>query len=261
MSYKIVFLDIDGTILPPDHIIVESTKSAVKQLQEKGVIVCIATGRPTIDTVKVAEEIGVNSYITFNGACVTIEDKVIYKELLATEDVEQLLSTAKANDHDVLLASTEKNVIIPAPNSTKATEYVQHLHMHGSLYNTEEDKKEVLSGTVLLQNHNEATVYDEIPSIHLVPCNIGGFIAYDFISPNINKATAIDKVLKHLNIDQADTIAFGDGMNDKEMLSYVKVGIAMGNAHEDLQKFASFTTTPVTEDGIYNGLKILGLVD
>ena len=261
MSYKIVFLDIDGTILPPDHKIASSTKSAVAQLKAKGIEVCMATGRPIIDTLAVAKELNVDSYITFNGAFATVKGKDIKKELLRDEDVEHLLAIAKENNHDILFASKDKNVIIPAENSTKAVEYVQHLQMHGTLYQEKSDIAEVLSGTLLLPSHEEVNFYNAITSIKLVPCNIGKHVAYDFISPSINKATAIASVIKYLNIDQSDTIAFGDGMNDKEMLTYVETGIAMGNAHQDLHPYANFVTTSVTEDGIYHGLKLLGLAE
>ena len=67
-------------------------------------------------------------------------------------------------------------------------------------------------------------------------------------------------MIDYLGIDLADTVAFGDGPNDYEMMEYVATSVAMGNASDDLKSLASFVTTAISEDGIYNGMKKLGLI-
>ena len=62
-------------------------------------------------------------------------------------------------------------------------------------------------------------------------------------------------------MDVADTIAFGDGPNDLDMIAYAGVGVAMGNAREGLKKIADFVTKPVNEDGISYAMQKLGLID
>ncbi|HLT57011.1 MAG TPA: HAD hydrolase family protein, partial [Bacillota bacterium] len=72
---------------------------------------------------------------------------------------------------------------------------------------------------------------------------------------------AIKKILEHLNIPKEAAIAFGDGMNDKEMLQAVGEGFAMGNANPDLLPYAKHQTATVDESGIYIGLQQLGIVE
>jgi hydroxymethylpyrimidine pyrophosphatase-like HAD family hydrolase len=78
--------------------------------------------------------------------------------------------------------------------------------------------------------------------------------------PGIHKATAIEKLLKHLKIRNDDTFVYGDGLNDLEMLEFVQNGIAMGNAKEAVKKAANEITNTHDEDGIYNSFKKYGLI-
>jgi Cof subfamily protein (haloacid dehalogenase superfamily) len=78
--------------------------------------------------------------------------------------------------------------------------------------------------------------------------------------PGIHKATAIAKVLQQLKISKKDTFAYGDSLNDLEMLEFVQHGIAMGNAKEEVKKAADDITNSHDEDGIYNSFKKYGLI-
>lgn len=71
----------------------------------------------------------------------------------------------------------------------------------------------------------------------------------------IHKALAIETLLKYLNLSKEDTFAYGDGINDAEMIEYVNIGVAMGNAKEELKKVADDVTDAHDEDGIYNSFK------
>lgn len=78
--------------------------------------------------------------------------------------------------------------------------------------------------------------------------------------PGIHKAIAIEKLLNHLNMKKEDTFAYGDGLNDLEMLQYVQHGIAMGNAKEELKEAADDITDTHDENGIYNSFKKYELI-
>lgn len=77
---------------------------------------------------------------------------------------------------------------------------------------------------------------------------------------NWNKANGIKFFLDYIGISTLNTIAFGDGSNDVDMLNLVDTGVAMGNAVDELKKVATFITTDIFEDGIYNGLDKLKLI-
>ena len=82
----------------------------------------------------------------------------------------------------------------------------------------------------------------------------------DVLTQGISKAATILQVAEDLDIQQEDIICFGDGMNDREMLSMAGVGVAMGNANAEVQKHADLVTQDHNSDGIYHALNKLGLI-
>ena len=79
--------------------------------------------------------------------------------------------------------------------------------------------------------------------------------------PGVNKASAIETLIQHLGIPKENTYAFGDGLNDIDMLEYCEHGIAVGNATQGLKDIADEVTDDIAEDGIYNSMKKHGLIE
>ena len=82
----------------------------------------------------------------------------------------------------------------------------------------------------------------------------------DVIPAGGSKAKGIEAVLKHIGRSKDEVVAFGDGLNDVEMLSYVGLGIAMGNANDEVKSYANHVTSSVDEKGIRRGLEHAGLL-
>ena len=82
----------------------------------------------------------------------------------------------------------------------------------------------------------------------------------DILDKDGSKARGIHAVLDKLGLTMMDAWAFGDGLNDIEMLSLVSFGVAMGNAHDDLKQVADFVCPKHTDDGIFKGLQELGVI-
>ena len=76
----------------------------------------------------------------------------------------------------------------------------------------------------------------------------------------ISKSSGIDVILKHFNIDKEETMAFGDGENDIDMIQHCKIGVAMDNAVDSLKAVADYITDDIDEDGVYNALKYYELI-
>src|SRR5699024_1036335 len=125
------------------------------------------------------------------------------------------------------------------------------------------DVKANILGVTLIGVDDDSLSHLSVPTgIHLSPVHVGDVQdAYDIIRHNVNKGQVVQKVLETMNISQTVAIAYGDGMNDKEMLQVVGEGFAMGNAHPDLFSYAKQRTNTVDYSGIYNGLKQLGVID
>jgi len=249
MNYKIAFFDIDGTILPPNHIIQQSTKDAIKQLQEKGIEVVIATGRTIVDTLDIAKQLNIDSFLTFNGAYGIRKGKELFTTSFPRPLVERVLQEGQKEKFDVLVLTKEGT-----STSTYEAERVRHFskRLHMDIFELSEKHKEETLGMTILLDRNYQNKHEELS---LVKCNIDIDFSYDLLLKEVNKGTAVERYLKEIGVDKSEAFAIGDGMNDKEMLVYVGMGVAMGNASKDLHPYADYITTSVEEDGIFNALK------
>ena len=261
-NYKILFLDIDGTILKPDDTIEESTKQAIAEVKRKGIEVFLATGRPLHEIEHIAKELHIESFIGYNGAYAIHSGKDIFREPMSAKTVESFVHIAKRNGHELVLYTHEKNIFSDL-DSEVVKGFINAFHIQKNGSYSKEYIDLILGITLINLSENEPALYEEDDkSIHLSQVNVDGLRhCYDVIRDNVNKGIAVQQILQLLDIPKESSIAFGDGMNDKEMLSVVGEGFAMGNGHPDLFQYAKHKTTKVTNSGIYNGLKSIGILD
>ncbi|PMC34859.1 Cof-type HAD-IIB family hydrolase [Bacillus sp. UMB0899] len=261
-DYKVLFLDIDGTILKPDNTIEDSTKKAVAEVKKKGIEVFLATGRPLHEISHIAEELNITSFIGYNGAYAIHQDQDIFRSPMSSQTVESYVDIAKKHGHELVLYTNQENIFSDLDSSV-VKEFISAFHLQKNNGYTKDVIDKILGITLINLSENEPALYEKAdPSIHLSQVNVDGLRhCYDVIRDNVNKGIAVQHILELLHIPKEASIAFGDGMNDKEMLSVVGEGFAMGNGHPDLFQYAKYKTTKVTNSGIYNGLKSLGLVD
>jgi Cof subfamily protein (haloacid dehalogenase superfamily) len=259
-NFKILFLDIDGTILTPDDTIEESTKTAINEMKKQKIEVVLATGRPIHEIKELGEELQISSYIGYNGALGIYEGETIFAEPMEIQEVKYILQTAKENNHEVVLYTDSKNYLTDLETSSVKT-FLKQFHLRQNEVFTEGVIGDVLGMTIITAGENGEELYQFGDGIHLSQVNVQGMQhCFDVIRDKVNKGVGIQFLLNKLGIKRESSIAFGDGMNDKEMLSAAGEGFAMGNAHPDLFQHAKHRTTDVTDSGIYNGLKKLGLV-
>src|SRR5699024_12833432 len=109
MAYKILFLDIDGTILKPDHTFSDITKQAISSVKKQGIEVFLATGRPLHEISQLAEDLDIHSFIAYNGAFAADQGKTIVNEPLPSQNMTQFLDLAGKNDHEPTMSPRAKN--------------------------------------------------------------------------------------------------------------------------------------------------------
>lgn len=261
MDYKIVFLDIDGTILMPDHTYTESTKEAIDQLKDQGIEVFIATGRPLHEIKELAEELNVTSYIGYNGALAIHKNEIVVDEPMERSLVVKLLEVARECHSEMALYTSESNYFTNLEHPDLQN-FAHTFQFRNNLLLTDDVLNQILGMSIINVKPSEIPHFQINDTLRLSEINVEGIKdAVDVIRTHVNKGEAIKKILHRLNINKEQSIAFGDGMNDKEMVEVVGEGFAMGNSHPDLFQYAKHTTTSVTDSGIYNGLKKLGLVN
>ncbi|MEH7177714.1 HAD family hydrolase [Neobacillus vireti] len=260
-EYKVLFLDIDGTIITPDDSIEETTIKSIQQVQEKGIEVFLATGRPLHEIRELAKKLNVRSLIGYNGAYGIYQGKDLFQEPMNKKSVQQFLEIAKNNKHEAVLYTKDKNIFTDL-NVDFVQEFIEKFHLHKNDSFTPSKDYEVLGMTLINVDPKDLSFYRNEDGIHLTQVNVEGMRhCYDVIRDKINKGIGVQYILKHLGVNKEHAIAFGDGLNDKEMLMNVGEGFAMGNGHPDLFQFAKHKTTTVSDSGIYNGLKKLGVIE
>ncbi|WP_349410336.1 Cof-type HAD-IIB family hydrolase [Pseudalkalibacillus sp. SCS-8] len=258
MKNKIVFFDIDGTLLDHQKEIPVGTRSAIQELSERQVPMIIATGRAPFMFKALRESLGIDGYVSFNGQYVSYEDSCVYENPLDESILQKLVTHSNEFDHPMVFLNTEEG---------KAT-HDQHPHIQKSMNDLKMHHpahepdffrgRSIFQALLYCEKATEESFYkDAYKDFNFIRWHQ---YSIDVLPRTGSKAVGIEKMIQHLGYHQEDVIAFGDGLNDLEMLEYAGTGIAMGNGKEAAKRSADFVTKAVDDDGIRHGLKKLGLI-
>ncbi|REK65731.1 MULTISPECIES: Cof-type HAD-IIB family hydrolase [Cohnella] len=257
MAYKIVFFDIDGTLVDEEKQIPGDAAKAIRELQEKGIVTAIATGRAPYFFQPIAAEVGIASYISLNGAYVVHDGAPIYKHTIPRTALETLVGLAATHGHPLVFQGSE-GYFANADAHPHVIESISSLKVELPGFNPSFwETDEIFQAFLHCEEHEEHLYGELLNELRLVRWHQK---AMDVLPNGGSKARGIEQLLKHLGIAPEEAVAFGDGLNDKEMLSFVGLGIAMGNAHEQLKPYADYVTARVDEGGIVSGLRYAGLI-
>ncbi|WP_339145660.1 MULTISPECIES: Cof-type HAD-IIB family hydrolase [unclassified Sutcliffiella] len=255
---KIVFFDIDGTLLDHQKELPESTKRAVKELKESGVYVAIATGRAPFMFEDLRKELDINTFVSFNGQYVVFEGEVIYKNPLNNEKMHELRINADKLAHPLVYLNHEKMKanVEDHPFIQKSMESLKFTHPEfGPSFL---DETEIYQALLFIEDTEQQSYVDSYNDFHFIRWHQ---YSTDILPRGGSKAIGIQRMLERLPFKKENVFAFGDGLNDVEMIDYVGTGVAMGNAHPELLKVANHVTKDVAEDGIIHGLELVGLLN
>ena len=273
MNIKMIALDLDGTTLNGWRL-TENTQKTLEEAIEKGVHVVIATGRTYSS---LPEEIfkikGLEYIITSNGAHITNlpADEIIYSNCTEGKVIEELSHLLEKSskfpievftegrayidkevfDHISVYGSTYMNVGYiqrtrkPVPEIYNFLrmhkDNIENINIHFELLEEKAEFKEIL------EKIEGITVTSSFP--HNI--EIGG--------PTTSKATAIEYLCRSLDIDRSEVMACGDSLNDCAMIEFAGLGVAMGNAEDEVKEIADFITLSSSEDGVAYAVKIFVL--
>lgn len=266
MEIKVAFFDVDGTIVDNHSTCEQSsdmelvpalTIEAIRLLKENGITPFIATGRSPFMIEDLLEGLGIDSYICTNGQYAVMNNEVMYEAPYSEELLAEIVSVAKKH-HVPLLWMPTHHYVLSGENQEVLLEALDNMNLPYPVIETDLEKPDykiyqMVAGVTKENEH----IFEPIEEVRIVRWQPNGI---DLLPKVGSKATAIEVILKKLGLKPENAIAFGDGLNDIEMLQTVGCGVAMGNAHEELKKHANYVAKPVYEDGIYNACKDLGLI-
>jgi Cof subfamily protein (haloacid dehalogenase superfamily) len=257
MSYKIVFFDIDGTLVNEQKEIPEDTVLAIRELKEQGVEPVIATGRAPYFIKPLAEKLGIESFVTLNGGYVVYKGQPLYRREIGKRELGRLVELAAAHDHGLVFEG-ETAFCSDRENHPFIEEAVLSLKVDLPSFNPAFWQTDDIFQVFLHCESHEEHLYEALKDdFTLIRWHRA---AMDVLPAGGSKAQGVAALLEKLGLTAADAVAFGDGLNDKEMLEYVGFGVAMGNSHPELLPYANFVTSHVDDRGIRNGLIEAGLL-
>ena len=259
MSFKIISLDIDGTLTNSEKKITEMTRKKLFEFQENGGKVILASGRPTMGIKPYADILRLSEYggyiLAFNGGSMIDckSGKILFEKTLPPHVIPEIYDIIK--DYPVGINTYEGESIIAGRQINQYTEL--EARINGMKIKFVEDFVGYVDFPVnkcLLQGDPEVILQLEKLLSEKYKGQLGIFKSEAFfleiVPQGIDKAESIDRLLNMLNISTEECIACGDGFNDISMIRYAGLGVAMSNAKEPVKEAADYITLSNDEDGI-----------
>lgn len=238
--YKITASDLDGTLLTSDHKIAPFTKKVLNQLHEQGKEFIFATGRHHIDVANMREQLGIPAFmITSNGACVhNSQNEIIFQRHLPQDIIADIIDMIK-NDDEIFINIFRTNDWLINKEDPQMAE--MHETFTYNLFDVNNPPLEDIVKIFLIradQDHDKLVIWEEkIKAEFSDRVNVSFSTPYclEIMAAGVSKGHALEAVAKMKGYQLKDCIAFGDGMNDLEMLLMAGKGLVMGTAHHKVK--------------------------
>lgn len=251
MHKKYFFFDIDGTLAAgsPGRYIPDSTKETIQKLRQQGHFLAIATGRSFAMAYEHMKELGFENMVSDGGNGVTINGELQGITPLSKEKAIQLIEECK--EKDVIWAVSPDNKTRRLAPDSRFYEFTKDTYMDTvvdpnlDIYAFEEIHKVYVA--CFPGEEEDLEMLKELPFARYHK-------EYIFVEPD-DKSVGIKRIMDHFGADYKDVVVFGDEKNDLKMFIPTWTSIAMGNAIPELKEKATYVTTNVDDDGIYNACK------
>jgi len=259
MKYKMLVLDIDGTLTNARKEITENTRQTLVELQKKGVKVVLASGRPTYGVVPSAKILEMDQYegyiLSFNGGKImdcktgeTVFEKIIEPHFVGEiyDQVKDKKVAVMTYEGDCIITETpddyyvQKEAFINKMKIKKVDNFKEYVDFHITKVLVAADGDYLKDVEKEMVDHfgTQLSIYRSEPFF------------LEIMPQNIDKAVSLEKLLQSLDMTKEDMIACGDGANDISMIRYAGLGIAMENAQEKVKECADYITKSNEDDGV-----------
>ena len=258
---KALFFDIDGTLVSFNtHKIPQSTVAALEQAKVNGVDVYISTGRPQLIITNLGQiEHLIDGYITTNGARCFVGDKVVSQRAILPEDVQKIIAAANRDGYPAIVVG-EHRIAIHHYTDEVFEIFAKGLGVDCNVFLhdvAELGDEPVLQVTPFCSVEQETVL---MPTLE--KCTSGRWhpAFTDITAGDADKGKGLHAMADYLGLKIEETMAFGDGGNDISIVKEAGIGVAMGNAGDNLKAVADYITTSVDDDGVKNALVKYGVI-
>ncbi len=257
--YKLIALDMDGTLLTSSKTISPRTKQAIASARAHGVTVVLASGRPLEGMVDKLAELdirGENEYVAcFNGSIIRElgNNQVVHRGIIDGASAKRIARLAEQLGLDVHAFSEEFGLI--APRMSRYTEHEAHIN---NITTTEMDFEQlsddhpIIKAMIIGEPDKLSAAISQVPSEFHRDFTVLQSAPFflEFLNPNSNKGAGIAAIASRLGIEASEVICMGDAENDHHMLEYAGLGVAMANAMEATKLIADLVTDSNDNDGV-----------
>lgn len=268
MEWKIVFSDIDGTVLNSEHKLLPNTIKSVKSLALKKIPFVLVSARMPRAMRLILDEINVQMPMICYGGALVLDEQ---NQILHDDKINKLDTKAIIDEIELLWPDDVVINYYSDDNWFVKDEYNKAVKREENITNvkaSQADFKELINKNILpnkilcmvkanISSKIEAVLQEKFPQLNIVRSSD---ILIEIMNKDVSKANGIDVLLHHLNMTPIQAIAFGDNYNDLDMLNFVGRGVVMQNAPEEIKKQMKYITNSNNEDGIYEYLQKLNLV-
>lgn len=264
LPYRAIALDLDGTLINHDKVVTPKTREALLQAEAEGVVIILASGRPTYGIEPVAECLELDKrggyILSYNGGNIVNAKtgEKLFAQFLPDEVIPILYRYAKEKNH-ALLGYAGNEIITEMPddqyvkeesrinkmNIRKVENLFEALEPHPTKLLMTGDPADMLKA----ENELSEILGDRMDIFRSAPFFL------ELVPKGIDKAKSLLRLLSKINLTPADMIAFGDGYNDLSMLKLAGMGVAMQNAAPEVRAEADYITLSNEEDGVAAALE------
>lgn len=269
---KIIFLDIDGTLVDYDGKLPDSAKRAVQEARKKGNKIYMTTGRSKAEIYSDLWDIGFDGMIGGNGMYIEDNGSILQDLTMSKEATIRAVDWMNKNDIGFYLESknglfgsdnfVEKAALIYGDDSdenrNKIYDIFPEMIFGGEMYRDDVAK----ISFCMTPDKLEQAIKEFNGKLKVDSWSLTGKKQEfgEFAILGADKINAVNFLLDHLDVGVEDTFAFGDADSDRRMVEYCNVGVAMGNAKESLKEVADYITDDVNNDGLWNAFEKYGIV-
>lgn len=264
MEYKLLALDLDGTLTNSKKEITAHTRDTLIRAQEKGLKIILASGRPTYGVAPLADALQLDRFggyiLAYNGGEIINwrTHEIMYKNLLDHDVLPYLYECAKKNDFAIVTYENEYVLTEKPDDEYVLKEALLNVMKIKKVDNFLEAVKHPIAKCLIVGEPTRLAVLEKEMYGHLED-RMGVFRSepyfLELVPKGIDKARSLSVLLEELGLKREELMAAGDGFNDRSMVEFAGMGIAMANAQDVVKESADFITLSNDEDGVAHAVE------
>ncbi|MBV4431113.1 Cof-type HAD-IIB family hydrolase [Clostridium tyrobutyricum] len=256
--YKLIAIDMDGTLLKDDKTISDENIAAIKKATDNGVKIALATGRPIKGIEKYLKQLNLisdsNYAVGFNGAVVenTKNHKVISEILLSPDDIKYIHKLSRAINVNIQIALKESSITPVRNKYSELDARLNNINLYIDNFENISEDEHILKAMFMDDDYKLShgipnlpkDIYEKYTVVRSEPWIL------EFMNKSANKAEGVKTLGKKFGIDRSEVICIGDSFNDIHMIKYAGLGVAMKNAFPEIKSHADYITKTNEENGV-----------